>query len=72
VKQGKQNLYSCWSRLGPIDHKFHKNYQIRPEGTSCIYRCAHDASEVPLIALDFMLFGEYVPSCPVDGYPLFN
>ena len=36
--------------------------------TSCIYRCAHDASEVPLIALDFMVFGEYVPSCPDDGY----
>jgi len=40
--------------------------------TSCIYRCAHDASEVPLIALDFMVFGEYVPSCPDDGYQLFN
>jgi hypothetical protein len=40
--------------------------------TSCIYRCAHDASEVPLIALDFMLFGEYVPSCPDNGYQLFN
>ena len=40
--------------------------------TSCIYRCAHDASEVPLVALDFMLFGEYVPSCPDDGYRLFN
>ena len=40
--------------------------------TSCIYRCAHDASEVPLIALDFLVFGEYVPSCPNDGYQLFN
>ena len=39
--------------------------------TSCIYRCAHDASEVPLVMLDFMLFGEYVPSCPKDGYQLF-
>ena len=40
--------------------------------TSCIYRCAHDASEVPLVALDFLVFGEYVPSCPDDGYQLFN
>jgi hypothetical protein len=40
--------------------------------TSGIYRCAHDASEVPLIALDFLLFGEYVPSCPPDGYQLLN
>ena len=40
--------------------------------TSCIYRCAHDASEVPLIALDFIIFGEYVPSCPDNGYQLFN
>ena len=40
--------------------------------TSCIYRCAHDASEVPLIGLDFLVFGEYVPSCPEDGYQLFN
>jgi hypothetical protein len=40
--------------------------------TSCIYRCAHDASEVPLIALDFLVFGEYVPSCPDNGYQLFN
>lgn len=40
--------------------------------TSCIYRCAHDVSEVPLIALDFMVFGEYVPSCAHDGYQLFN
>ena len=40
--------------------------------TSCIYRCAHDASEVPLIALDFLVFGEYVPSCPDDGYQLLN
>lgn len=40
--------------------------------TSCIYRCARDASEVPLIALDFIVFGEYVPSCPDDGYQLFN
>jgi hypothetical protein len=40
--------------------------------TSGIYRCAHDASEVPLIALDFILFGEYVPSCPPDGYQLLN
>jgi hypothetical protein len=39
--------------------------------TSCIYRCAHDASEVPLVALDFLVFGEYVPSCPKDGYQLF-
>ncbi len=38
--------------------------------TSCIYRCAHDASEVPLVALDFLVFGEYVPSCPDDGYQL--
>ena len=40
--------------------------------TSCIYRCAHDASEVPLVALDFLVFGEYVPSCPNDGYQLMN
>jgi hypothetical protein len=40
--------------------------------TSCIYRCAHDASEVPLIAIDFLVFGEYVPSCPNDGYQLLN
>lgn len=40
--------------------------------TSAIYRCAHDASEVPLIALDFMIFGEYVPSCSDDEYQLFN
>jgi hypothetical protein len=40
--------------------------------TSCMYRCAHDASEVPMIALDFLVFGEYVPSCPDDGYQLFN
>jgi hypothetical protein len=40
--------------------------------TSGIYRCAHDASEVPLIALDFLLFGKYVPSCPRDGYQLLN
>ncbi len=40
--------------------------------TACIYRCAHDASEVPLVALDFLLFGEYVPSCPNDGYSLYN
>jgi hypothetical protein len=40
--------------------------------TSCIYRCAHDASEVPLVALDFLLFGEYVPSCPDNGYQLLN
>ena len=39
--------------------------------TSCIYRCAHDASEVPLVALDFLIFGEYVPSCPDDSYRLF-
>jgi hypothetical protein len=37
-----------------------------------IYRCAHDITEVPLIALDFLVFGEYVPSCPADGYQLFN
>lgn len=40
--------------------------------TSCIYRCAHDASEVPLVGLDFLVFGEYVPSCPDDGYQLFD
>ena len=40
--------------------------------TSCIYRCAHDCSEVPVIALDFLVFGEYVPSCLKDGYQLFN
>lgn len=40
--------------------------------TSCIYRCAHDASEIPLVALDFLVFGEYVPSCPDDGYQLLN
>ncbi len=39
--------------------------------TSYVYRCAHDASEVPLVALDFLVFGEYVPSCPKDGYQLF-
>jgi hypothetical protein len=38
--------------------------------TSCIYRCAHDASEVPFVALDFLVFGEYVPSCSDDGYKL--
>lgn len=36
--------------------------------TSCICRCAHDASEVLLVALDFLLFGEYVPSCPDNDY----
>ena len=41
--------------------------------TTCIYRCAHDASEVPLVALDFLVFGEYVPSCDEkNGYQLFN
>jgi hypothetical protein len=40
--------------------------------TSCVYRCAHDASEVPLVALDFLVFGEYVPTCPKDGYQLFS
>ena len=40
--------------------------------TSCVYRCAHDASEVPLVGLDFLVFGEYVPSCRDDGYQLFN
>lgn len=38
--------------------------------TCCIYRCAHRASEVPMIGLDFLLFGEYVASCPDDGYQL--
>jgi len=40
--------------------------------TSCIYRCPHDASEVPLIALDFIVFGEYVPSCPDYVSKLFD
>jgi hypothetical protein len=40
--------------------------------TSCIYRCAHDVSQVPLIALDFFLFVEYVPSCPDNGYQFLN
>lgn len=40
--------------------------------TSCIYRCAHDASEVPIIAINLIGFGEYIPSCSHDGYPLFN
>lgn len=40
--------------------------------TSCIYRCAHDASEVTLVVFDFLLFGEYVPSCPENGYQFFN
>ena len=40
--------------------------------TSCVYRCAHSASEVPFVGLDFLVFGEYVPSCPPNGYQLFN
>lgn len=40
--------------------------------SSCVYKCAHHASEVPLVALDFLLFGEYVPSCPDNGYQFFN
>ena len=40
--------------------------------TSCIYRCAHDASEVPFVALDFLVFGEYVPSCSSNEYQWLN
>jgi hypothetical protein len=40
--------------------------------TLYIYRCAHDASEVPLITVDFLIFGEHLSSCPDDGDPLFN
>jgi len=40
--------------------------------TSCIYKCAHDASQVPLVALDFLVFGEYVSSCRPDEYQLFD
>lgn len=40
--------------------------------TSCIYRCAHDASEVPVLIIDLIFFGEYVPSCRDNSYQLLN
>jgi hypothetical protein len=52
--------------------KFLKYAKKAHSVTSCVYRCTHDASEVPLVALDFIVFGEYVPSCRENGYQLFN
>ncbi|MCU0680607.1 MAG: hypothetical protein MUF50_04905 [Planctomycetes bacterium] len=83
VKQGKQKvgaliLLGCSHvGLGAVtlvtnSTKILKYAKKAHSVTSCIYRCAHDASEVPLIVLDFVLFGEYVPSCPANGYQLFN
>ena len=83
VKQGKQKVRSLillgCSHVGlgvvPLiknSTKIIKYFNKAHSVTSCISRCAHDASKVPLIALDFMLFGEYVPSCPDNGYQLFN
>ena len=83
VKQGKQKmglliLLGCSHvGLGAVtlitnSTKIIKYFNKAHSVTSCISRCAHDASKVPLIALDFMLFGEYVPSCPDNGYQLFN
>lgn len=40
--------------------------------TSYIYRCVHDSVEIPFIIIDLAIFGEYVPSCPDDGYQIFK
>lgn len=32
---------------------------VKKAFTSYIYRWAHDASEIPLIALEFLIFGKY-------------
>jgi hypothetical protein len=36
------------------------------------WRAAHNIAEFPLIALDFALFGEYVPSCGDSDYDLYS
>lgn len=36
------------------------------------WRASHNIAELPLIACDFALFGEYVPSCGESDYDVFS
>ena len=36
------------------------------------WRASHNIAEMPLIFVDFVLFGEYVPSCGSSDYDLFS
>ena len=36
------------------------------------WRAAHNVAELPLIVVDYAVFGEYVPSCGEADYDIYN